>query len=695
MRGDMNIRFRNRFPIPLNPAFALIALLALCGRSEAAPRPNIVVILSDDYGYGSATCYGANPALIRTPNMDRLAKEGRRFTDANTTSSVCSPTRYSMLTGRYCWRTSLKHEVLGTLSPLHIEPGRINLASLLKKHGYSTASIGKWHLGYGSSRRVDYTKDLKPGPLEIGFDYHFGVPANHGDISGVYVENHRVAGLRSDKLDRAAAAKNFKGARYLGLDAPHRVDEEVMPFLTGKAVKWIEKQTEATPFFLYFTPVAIHSPVTPSKKTEGTSKAGPYGDWIHELDESVGRVLGALDRKGFTQNTLVLFTSDNGGVNKPKKPGDATDALKAGLKISGPFRGGKHDVWEGGFRVPYIVRWPGRVPAGSACDETLSLVDTLATVAALVGEPLPPKDAGAEDSYNMLPAWLAEEYKSPIRPDMILHSADGNFAIRRGQWKWIEGDYHPDTRTGAVKLRASQFEKQLYDLRADIAESADVTADHAQVANELAALLNRYRQGKYSRELPPPPPPKEPVAPLNPVSGKVVRTEKFDALPGSPWVKVRGRWTAKVGVLRGSQTAGERGPGAMRCPLKLRDADIQYELSLPLGARHSMRLQGSQKDHVFHVHVTHRYLSILRQPTEEEPTGNILMAREKLRLKPGAWAKLRIYLQADELAAQVGETVARTRHVTLSKNKPAFALLVTGRGAGFRKLVVTQPHPPK
>lgn len=670
-----------------------VPLVALPVHADSSPQPNIVVILSDDYGFGSATCYGARPDLIRTPHIDRLAKEGRRFTDANTTSSVCSPTRYSMLTGRYCWRTSLKHEVLGTLSPLHIEVGRLNLASLLKDHGYRTASIGKWHLGYGNAPRVDYTKELKPGPREIGFDYHFGVPANHGDIAGVYVEDHRVAGLRSGKLNRDTAAKNFKGVPYLGLDAPHRVDEEVMPLITGKAVTWIEQQTDDTPFFLFFTPVAIHNPVTPSAKTKGTSKAGPYGDWIHELDESVGRVLDALDRNGFTENTVVLFTSDNGGVNKPTKPGEATDASRAGLKISGPFRGGKHDVWEGGFRVPYIVRWPGKVPAGSVCDETLSLADTLATVAALLGERLPPKNVGAEDSYNMLPAWVAEQYKSPIRPDMILHSADGNFAIRRGPWKWIEGNYHPDTRPAALKLREKQFASQLYNLSADVAESTEVTADHRQVAAELAALLDRYRHGGYSRELPPPPPPREPVTPLKPVEGKVVRAEPFETLPGLPWVRVRGNWTARSQVLRGSQASGERAPAAMRCPLKLSDGEIQYEVSLPLGTRHALRLQGSQQDHVFLVYVTNRLLSISRQPTKKEPAGNILLARQELRLEAGTWAPVRIRFQGRELAAQVGDAVVRARHLTLLQSKPAFALLVTGRGAGFRKLVVRELQP--
>lgn len=490
--------FRNRL-LQLTYLTCLPLMIA-CPSNINAANPNVVIILSDDYGWGSVGCYGADPKLIRTPNIDRLANEGRRFTDANTTSSVCSPTRYSMMTGRYCWRTSLKHEVLNTNAPLHIETHRFNMASMLKQKGYSTAAIGKWHLGYGTAAKVDFTKELKPGPLEIGFDYHFGVPSNHGDVAGVFVEDHRVYGLRSENLlSREKAGKNFKSTNFIGIDAPPRIDDEVMPTLTAKVVDWLEKQTTDKPFFLYYTPVAIHNPVTPSSKTKGSSAAGSYGDWIHELDDSVGRVLDTLDKKGFAKNTLVLFTSDNGGVNKPATPGESADAIQAGLKVVGPFRGGKHDVWEGGFRVPYIVRWPENVPAKTVCDETLSIVDTMATIAAIVGQPLPAADAGAEDSFNMLPAWLGKDHPSPIRSHLIVHGADGNFAIRRGSLKWIEGVYHPETKPGAVKARNDQFHKQLYDLKADIAEAKEITEVQAKDAAELEALLNHYRDQNHSR----------------------------------------------------------------------------------------------------------------------------------------------------------------------------------------------------
>jgi len=480
-------------------ALILAAPLGSAVPLRAAPSPNVVLILADDLGYGSVGCYGAKPELVRTPNIDRLAKEGRRFTDANTPCSVCSPTRYSVLTGRYAWRTRLTSGVLGVFEPLLIETNRLTLASLLKQRGYATAAIGKWHLGYGAAPKLDYTGELRPGPLEVGFDYHFGVPSNHGDVTGVYVENHRVCGLRSARLTpRVQAGTNFNGAPFVGLDAPHRVNEGTMPQLTAKAVNWLNQQSSAKPFFLYFTPVAVHNPVTPSSTTKGSSRAGAFGDWIHELDRCVGEVLAALDKRGLA-NTIVLFTSDNGGVNHTRAQNVQTAAIKAGLKVNGPFRGGKHNVWEGGFRVPYIVRWPSRVPARTSCDEMLSLADTLATVAGVLGAKLPPQGA-AEDSYDMSPTWLGVEHKTPIRPNMIVHSADGVFAIRRGPWKWIEGA--PAKGAEAPRARADEFHAQLYNLDQDIAETKDLADAQADELNKLKLLLNQQRdQGSSSKRL--------------------------------------------------------------------------------------------------------------------------------------------------------------------------------------------------
>ena len=509
-----------------------IAILALLLGSAAsglsAETPNVVVILSDDYGYASANCLGASRDLIRTPNIDRLAAEGRRFTDANTTSSVCSPTRYSVLTGRYCWRTSLQHGVLGVFSPLHIEKTRLNMASLLKKHGYATAAIGKWHLGYGTGDgtpkwRTDYTAELSPGPLDIGFDYHFSVPANHGDLTGVFVENRFVYGLQGGNIpanlklkrpvpdededfQKSYAPEDMEnpksGVKILDLEAPRRKNERVLKVLTDKATAWMQQQPKDKPFFLYFTPVAVHNPVTPDKDIAGKSKAGPYGDWIRELDRSVGRMLDTLDKMGVAKNTLVIFSSDNGGVFKPENERLLqTTAFKAGLRVNGDLRGGKHDVWEGGFKVPFFVRWPGHAAAGTVCRETISLADILATTAAVVGEELPPASKAAEDSHNFLPAILGDPAK-PIRDDIIVHSAAGVFAIRKGPWKWIEGVPCAEDKSAGNKGNP-QFRPQLYNTKLDPAETKDESAANPEIVKELTALLDRYRDGGYSRDLPP------------------------------------------------------------------------------------------------------------------------------------------------------------------------------------------------
>jgi len=510
-------------------AIALLSLTsALSLAAEGQAAPNIVIILADDLGYGSVNCFGADGKLVHTPNIDRLAHEGRRFTDASTTASVCTPTRYSILTGRYCWRTSLKYETLNTFAPLLIEPSRYNMASMLKAHGYITAAIGKWHLGYGQpdapnpqKRSVDYTAELTPGPLELGFDYHFSVPQNHGDVTGVYVENHFVYGLRSGKIppglklpgpvpdDENFAATYYSesqqghGQKPLEIDAPRRVDDRVMPELTDQAVHWIEQQKAGKPFFLYFAPVAVHEPVTPSRDTKGTSHAGIFGDWIHELDRTVGRVLDALDKQGLSQNTLVFFTSDNGGVFEPaNKTRPESLAVQAGLAVNGSWRGGKTHVFEGGFKVPFVARWPGRIPAGTESREMISLADILATTAAVVGEALPPAEHAAEDSYSFLPALLGEKHEAPARPDMIVHSNDGVFAIRKGPWKWIEGVPVPQISPAARKGHAVEFQRQLYNLVDDPMETKDISDQHPDVVKELEQLLQQQRDAGHTRDLP-------------------------------------------------------------------------------------------------------------------------------------------------------------------------------------------------
>lgn len=674
------------------------AVAILPGAGRSADHPNVVIILSDDLGYGSVGCYGANPALVRTPNIDRLAREGRRFTDANTTSSVCSPTRYSVMTGRYCWRTSLQSGVLGTLAPLHIETTRLTMASMLKSLGYSTAAIGKWHLGYGTEQRCDFSKELKPGPLEIGFDYHFSVPSNHGDIAGIYIEDHWVHGLNkrspTDPSPPYVTMGEQKGkpSKALALNAPKRVDDEVMPTLTDRAVSWLQKQTGARPFFLYFTPVAVHNPVTPSKSTAGSSKAGPFGDWIHELDASVGRVLDALDAKGFTDNTLVIFTSDNGGVNTPARDCVQTHAQQAGLQPVGPFRGGKHSVWEGGFRVPYIVRWPKHVPAGTTCDETISLVDTLASVAAISGYKLPRAGEAAEDSFDVSRAWLGVKYEGALRPDVIVHSSDGNFAIRKGPWKWIEGVPADDVKPAAKRARTDEFKRQLYNLKEDIAESKDGSIEHKVMVRELDVLLNRYRDGGYSRELPPADAkPKPVVADLPALDGAKLVDEPLRKLPGKPWLVVHGTWNAREGALWGAQPRNDKLPAALRGPLPITDGALEFELHLGDADRLSVRMHTADNKHSFRVVVGGGRLEIAKNPEAGEGQDKTLqLARERIKLKSGNWYPLRVTFKGNELTAQIAGVTAKGTHAVFGQPKGVFNLLVFDGEIGFRNLKVVK-----
>ena len=692
------------------------ALGAVQAPRRAEALPNIVVILADDYGYGSAGCYGADDKLIRTPNIDRLAREGRRFTDANTTSSVCSPTRYSVMTGRYCWRTSLTHEVLGTFSPLHIETNRLTLASLLKRQGYSTAAVGKWHLGYGAADdspkwRTDYAAELSPGPLDIGFDYHFGVPSNHGDLTGVYVENRFVYGLRSGaipahmKASPIPDADNFKAtygpedtesgkAKILDLDAPRRKNERVMPTLTDRAVRWLERQPKDTPFFLYFTPVAVHNPVTPDKDLAGQSAAGAYGDWIHELDRSVGGVLDALDRLGVTQNTLVVFTSDNGGVFKPEREDTPqTLAFKAGLTVNGTLKGGKHTVWEGGFKVPFIVRWPGKAKPGSVCTQMISLADLLATTAAVVGEPLPAADRAAEDSVNILPAILGDP-EAPLRADLIVHSADGNFAIRRGPWKWIEGEPVDEVKPGARKLRADEYRPQLYNTQADPSETRDVSAEHPEIVQDLRSLLNRFRDGGYSRALPPADArPKQTVAVLPPLAGAAVLDEPLKQVPGKPWTTPRGAWSARDGGVWGAQKGPQDQGATLAVPVALADGAIDYEVCFNGADRHSLRVEWSAggRSGSFRIVVSRNALEVAKNPSKGEGAEAVEpLARKALKLEKKTWYPVRVTLKGDELTAQVNDTAARATHAVIAEPKRALSFLVFGDAAGLRNVRVVK-----
>jgi arylsulfatase A-like enzyme len=468
-------------------------------------EPNIVIILSDDLGWGSIASFGG--AGLTTPATDRLAKEGRRFTFAYAPGSVCSPTRYGIMTGRYIWRTPVNNGFgLGDADPLLIEKGRITLGSLAKMKGYNTAVIGKWHIGLGVPttipKQLRWDAPLDPGPLAVGFDYFFGIAANVGNQPDAYIEQDMLI----DRVPGMHVTIEGKGndAHTVGIK-PLRVPDQVMGMLTDKALAWLDKNHDK-PFLLYFAPNAVHAPITPSAKFTG-SKFGKYGDFIQELDADVQRLLDFLDKNNLTDNTIVIFTSDNGGVIGGKGS-DELLAAQGGLKINGDLKGGKHSIWEGGFREPFIVRWPGKVPAGTVCNDTVCHTDLLATLASILDVKLP--ENGAEDSFDVSASWFGTEGGTPPRDTVILHSPQGcTYAVRKGPWKFIENEDRPpynamnDTYIKkSIDLWRTTLKPpkdQLYNVVTDPSETTDVAAAHQDIVQQCREILKEAREKGRTR----------------------------------------------------------------------------------------------------------------------------------------------------------------------------------------------------
>jgi hypothetical protein len=449
-------------------------------------------------------------------------------------------------------------------------------------------------------------------------------------------------------------------------------------------VNWIGQQSAEKPFFVYFTPVAVHNPITPSKATAGKSKGGPFCDFISDLDLSVGRVLDALDKQGLAQNTLILFSSDNGGVNKTAGDTPQNLAQTAGLKPVGPFRGGKHDVWEGGFRVPYLVRWPGHVPAGTVCDETISVVDTLASIAAITGAKLPKANEAAEDSHDVSPAWLGAKHDSPIRPDVIVHGADGTFAIRKGPWKWIEGVPADDVKPAAKKARANQLQRMLYDVRQDIAEASDVSAQHPAVVKELETLLNRYRNGGYSRELPPAGvKPKSLAVALPPLANaQPVDLKTFKSSQGKE------AWTARDDAMFGR--AGVKG-SALTGPLTMQDGTLEFQIRLGEADRHSLRVHTAGNAHSFRIVLTRAFLDIAKNPEKGETADKALpLGKTQVKFKSAEWQTFRVTFQGDEITVQFAGKTTKAKHAIFAEAKEQLNFIAFDGEVGIKQLVVAK-----
>ena len=475
---------------------ALLLIAISAATAAPAAKPNIVVILADDFGWGSSAVYGAKG--LQTPNLDRLAREGRRFTQAYAPGSVCSPSRYGLMTGRYYWRTSIKDgEVLAPTAPLHIEPRRVTLASLCKSQGYRTGAVGKWHLGFQTGvAETDWNQALQPGPRAVGFDYFYGLGGNPGNGPHAFIEDENIVGrIPGEKVIVASAGA--KGTTT-GI-REQRVVDRIMENITAKATGWLAAN-HAAPFFLYFAPNAVHGPIAPNPRFTG-SPYGSYGDFIHELDWSVGQVLATLDRLKLTERTLLIFTSDNGGIVEPGN-GNTGKAMEAGLAINGPLRGGKHTEYEGGFREAFIVRWPGRVPAGTVSDQVIALPDVLATLASILQVPLP--KGAAEDSFDVLRAFTEPTPGAPVRDHFVMQASDATYALRLGDWKLIERVgapkfEHRDTKTSAKKVKDRPKQDELYHLKNDPAETKNVAADHPDLVAKMKRFLAEARDRGFTR----------------------------------------------------------------------------------------------------------------------------------------------------------------------------------------------------
>jgi arylsulfatase A-like enzyme len=470
----------------------VVWLLGITGGALAADKPNILLILADDLGYGDARCY--NPSSrIPTPNIDRLAAQGTRFTDAHSPSAVCSPTRYGLMTGRYAWRGPLKRGVLNGYSPVLLEPGRLTLPAMLQAAGYTTAGLGKWHLGLGNRERTDYSLPLTPGPLEAGFQYFFGIPASLDMVPYVYFENAKVvaeptATVAESKHQRDGGAGFWRG----GAGAPGFMHGEVLPTLTAKAEEFIRGQKGRTPFFLYLALTAPHTPWLPDATARGRSRAGDYGDFVAMTDDALGRVLRALDDAKLARNTLVIFTSDNGAHWLPN------EVVKWNHRANGDWRGQKSDVWEAGHRVPFIVRWPGQAKAGATRSGLTGLVDVMGTIAEVIGTRLP--DDAAEDSVSFLAALRARKVSRPARATLVVHSGNGVFGFREGNWKYI-----PHLGSGGFTQPANESRVpggpagQLYDLSKDPGERENLWAARPEVVARLATRLDQIKTAGRSR----------------------------------------------------------------------------------------------------------------------------------------------------------------------------------------------------
>lgn len=475
-------------------------IIGLAFSAQAMEKPNVLILYADDLGYGDLGCYNKN-SKIPTPHLDQLAADGMRFNDGHSSSGICTPSRYALLTGRHHWRKF--HGIVGAFGQPAFDEGRLTMASMLKDKGYATACIGKWHLGWdwkaaGGKDKIDWTQPIPGGPLARGFDYYFGdTVINFPPYC--WIENDKVTDIPTEKMDTKKWKKIKEGNWECrpGPMAPNWDPYENIPTTTKKGVEYIKQQAKTEePFFLYFAYPSPHAPIIPNDEFDGKSQAGPYGDFVYETDDSIGQLLKALEESGQADNTLVIFSADNGPEHYAYPREEKYDHWS-----SFPLRGLKRDIYEGGHRVPFIIKWPGKVPAGVSSDALISQIDMMSTVANIVGYALP-KDQ-AEDSHNQLDL-ITGKSSTGTRQTHIHNTYDKKYAIRDGDWLLV------DTDSGYAKRFSKDWEKKngydvdekkgpkLYNMKKDLSQKNNLIAQHPEKAESLRALMKQVIDQGYS-----------------------------------------------------------------------------------------------------------------------------------------------------------------------------------------------------
>ncbi|WP_438480508.1 sulfatase family protein [Oleiharenicola lentus] len=468
----------------------IVATFPICAAETADERPNIIFILADDMGRGDVSAYNPNAAW-KTPHLDQLAAEGVLFTDAHSSSAVCTPSRYSVMTGRYAWRSELKKGVANGFSPPVIEDDRLCVATLLKGKGYTTAMFGKWHLGLAWAKKadatndqdVDYRQPFDGGPTARGFDHFFGISASLDMPPYVWLRDNRVVAAPNTTAPGNQGLTMWR-AGPISEDFAHA---DVQPRLIRAATEFIARQNKQKPFFIYLALASPHTPILPTGKFAGQTQTTPYGDFCVQVDHDMGAIVSALKAAGLDENTLIIFTADNGC----SPAANLADLAKFKHDPQVGSRGHKADLYEGGHRVPFIARWPAKIPAGARSDALVCQVDFMATCAELVAQLLPA--TAGEDSASFLPVLKNPAAHSQVRDSLVHHSINGSFAIRSGKWKLcLAPDLGgwSDPRPGKAPAGSPPF--QLFDLEKDPAETTNLFAQHPEIVRALDAKLKQH-----------------------------------------------------------------------------------------------------------------------------------------------------------------------------------------------------------